>query len=113
MATRYGRRAADDTFEYHDSKESLREAEDREALDGISFVFGLIGLIAGSLIAYAMLLKFGTQWPKWLRFGVVIASGGSLAYVLAKLSHILWVTIWICIFLATAWGLVSLLWKAV
>lgn len=127
MATRYGRRAADGTFEYHDSKESLQEAVEREERESnekfredLAGLFGLIGLIAGGWIAYSMLGKFGAEWPKWLRFALVIAGGGTLAYVLAKLTGIICNTIKFCISLAILsgmglllWSLANLLWKAV
>lgn len=36
MGTRFGRRAADGTYEYHDSKESLVAAERRDNSDEIA-----------------------------------------------------------------------------
>ena len=45
MGTRFGRRAADGTYEYHDSKESLVAAERRDSSDARSGLFGLIGLL--------------------------------------------------------------------
>lgn len=45
MATRFDRRAADGSFEYHDSKESLAASERRENSDARAGLFGLIGLL--------------------------------------------------------------------
>jgi hypothetical protein len=90
MGTRFGRRAADGTYEYHDSKESLVAAERRDSSDARSGLFGLIGLLVGGVLTYIVLIKVGTDWPKWLRFGLVIAGAGGLAYVLAKFADLIW-----------------------
>jgi hypothetical protein len=88
MGTRFGRRAADGTYEYHDSKESLVAAERRDSSDARSGLFGLIGLLVGGVLTYIVLIKVGTDWPKWLRFGLVVAGAGGLAYVLAKFADL-------------------------
>ena len=80
MATRFGRRAADGTYEYHDSRESMIAAEGRENSDARAGLCGLIGLLVGGVLSYVALLKFGMEWPKWLRFALVIAGGGTLAH---------------------------------
>lgn len=113
MATRFGRRAADGTYEYHDSRESMIAAEGRENSDTRAGLFGLIGLLVGGVLTYVALLKFGMEWPKWLRFGLVIAGGGSLAYVLAKFADILWQIILTLVFLGIVWGVGSLIWSLV
>ena len=46
MATRFGRRAADGTFEYRDSRESMIAAEGRENSDARAGLFGLIGVVS-------------------------------------------------------------------
>src|ERR1041384_8081495 len=96
MGTRFGRRAADGTYEYHDSRESLDEAEraeravlDEESNAGFAFLFGVIGLLVGGVLTRAALLKYGIDWPKEVRFGLVIAGAGVLAYLLAKFGKIL------------------------
>lgn len=113
MGTRFGRRAADGTFEYHDSKESLVTAERRENSDARAGFFGLIGLLAGGVLTYVALLKVGMEWPKWLRFGLVIAGAGGLAYVLAKFADLIWNIVLCLVLLAVLWGLGSWLWKAI
>ena len=110
MATRYGRRAADGTIEYHDTKEALVAAEGRENSDARAGLFGLIGLLVGGVLTYVVLLKYGGSWPKWLRFGLVITGGGSLAYVLAKFADIIWQIIMTLILLAVVWGIGSWIW---
>lgn len=50
MGTRFGRRAADGTYEYHDSKESLVAAERRDNSDARAGLFGLIGLLVGGVL---------------------------------------------------------------
>lgn len=114
MGTRFGRHAADGTYEYHDSKESLVAAERRDNSDARAGLFGLIGLLVGGVLTYVALLKVGgMEWPKWLRFGLVIVGGGGLAYVLAKFADLLWNIILTLFLLALLWGLGSVLWKAV
>lgn len=46
MGTRFGRRAADGTFEYHDSRESLVAAKRSENSDARAGLFGFIGLLS-------------------------------------------------------------------
>lgn len=113
MGTRFGRRAADGTYEYHDSKESLVAAERRDNSDARSGLFGLIGLLVGGVLTYVALLKVGMDWPKWLRFGLVIAGGGGLAYVLAKFADLIWNIILSLVLLVVLWGIGSWLWKAI
>ena len=113
MSTRFGRRAADGTFEYHGSKESLIAAQRRAASESRAGLFGLIGLLVGGVLTYVALLKFGMEWPKWLRFGLIIAGGGSLAYVLAKFADIIWQIILTLILLAVVWGIGSWIWGLV
>ena len=113
MGTRFGRRAADGTYEYHDSKESLVAAERRDNSDARAGLFGLIGLLVGGVLTYVALLKFGAEWPKWLRFGLVIAGGGGLAYILAKFADIIWSILMSLLLLAVLWGVGSWIWKAV
>lgn len=107
MSTRFGRRAADGTFEYHGSKESLIAAQRRENSETRSGLFGLIGLLIGGVLTYVALLKFGAEWPKWLRFGLVIAGGGGLAYILAKFADIIWGILMSLLLLAILWGVGS------
>jgi hypothetical protein len=52
LSTRFGRRAADGTFEYHGSKESLIASQRREASETRSGLFGLIGLLVGGVLTY-------------------------------------------------------------
>jgi len=113
MSTRFGRRAADGTFEYHDSKESLVAAERRDSSDARAGLFGLIGLLAGGVLTYVVLLKVGMEWSKWLRFGLVIAGAGGLAYVLARFADLIWNIILGLVLLAVLWGIGSWIWKAV
>lgn len=42
------------------------------------------------MLTYVALLKLGTDWPKWLRFGLVVVGAGGVAYVLAKLADLIW-----------------------
>ena len=85
-------------------------AEGRENSDARAGLFGLIGLLVGGVLTYVALLKYGVTWPKWLRFGFVIAGGGSLAYVLAKFADILWKIILTLVLLGVVWSVGSLLW---
>src|SRR6218665_2621324 len=103
MGTRFGRRAADGTFEYHDNKESLVAAERRDSSDARSGLFGLIRPLVGGVLTYIVLIKVGTEWPKWLRFGLVIAGAGGLAYILAKFADLIW-NIILSLVLLAVWG---------
>lgn len=113
MGTRFGRRAADGTVEYHDSHESLVAAKRSENSDARAGLFGFIGLLIGGVLTYIALLKLGADWPKWLRFGLVVVGAGGSAYVLAKLAGLIWNIILTLVLLGVLYGIGSLIWKAV
>jgi hypothetical protein len=113
MGTRFGRRSADGTYEYHDSKESLIAAERSENSEMRSGLFGLIGLLVGGVLTYVALLKLGgMEWPKWLRFGLVIAGGGVLGFTLSKLADLIWNILLALLLVGVMWGIGSVIWKA-
>jgi hypothetical protein len=114
MGTRFGRRAADGTFEYHDSMEELQGAEQSENSGARAVLFGLAGLLIGGFLTYTALRTFGAMdWPKWCRFVLVIAGGGVSAYVLAKLADLIWNVFLALVALAIVWGIGTLIWNAV
>jgi hypothetical protein len=110
---RFGRRAADGTYEYHDNKDSVVAAERREDSESRAGIFGLIGLLVGGVLTYVVLLKLGTAWPKWLRFALVVVGAGGTSYVLAKLADLIWNIILAVVLLAIVYGIGVLIWKAV
>lgn len=114
MGTRFGRRAADGTYEYHDSKESLVAAERRENSETRGGLFGLIGVLIGGVFTYVALLKFGgTEWPKWLRFSLIIAGAGVAGFMLAKFADLIWNIILTLLLIAVIYGVGSAIWRAV
>lgn len=112
MAPRYGRRIADGTYEYHDSKAPLDEARERDSRSERAGLFGLIGVLIGGLLSYFFVHKWGTDWPKWLRFGLVIGGAGISAYVLAMLADWIWDAVRIVLLLGLLYGLGHFLWQA-
>ena len=88
MATRYGRRAADGTIEYHDTKEALVAAEGRENSEARAGLFGLIGLLVGGVLTYIVLIKVGTDWP------LLTGQDADLANVQAMLDGKQSMTVW-------------------
>ena len=74
---------------------------------------GQVRLLVGGVLTYVGLLKVGADWPKWLRFSLVIAGGGGLAYILAKFADIIWGILMSLLLLAILWGVGSWIWKAV
>ncbi len=113
MRTRYSRRVDADTYEYHDSKESLDEAVRIEFSEARAGLFGLAGLLIGGVLTYFWLLKHGTDLPKWIRFGLLFVGAGGAAYVLAKLADLIWNVIIAIILISILYGIASLLWKAI
>lgn len=113
MSTRFGRRAADGTFEYHGSRESLLAAERQENSEARAGLFGLMGLLIGGVLSYVALLKVGMDWPKWLRFAFVIAGGGMFAYVLARFADLIWGILMSLLLVAALWGVGALIWRLV
>jgi hypothetical protein len=89
MVKRFGRYAMNGTMEYYDTYAELLAAQKREYARVRTFCFGLIGLIAGGMLAYALLLWMQVD-SKMVRFAGVIVGiwfGGVLA---ASLSALLW-----------------------
>lgn len=113
MSTRYGRRAADGTLEYHDSKETLIAAERRESSESRAGFFGLIGLLLGGVLTYVAILKLGVMdWPKWLRLSCIVLGAGVGAFTLSKLADLIWSVIQFLIGIAVLYGIGSILWNA-
>ena len=113
MATRYGRRLSDGTYEYHDSRESLLEAERRETSQRRAEKFGLWGAIVGGVVAAIVLHQIGNEMPKWLRFGLVIGAGAASAWVLAKFADAISTIFTFAIGLAVIGGIGAVIWKLV
>ena len=89
MAKRFGRRALNGTMEYYDNYEELLVSQRRDNERARSVLCGVIGLIAGGMLAYA-LLRWVHVDSRVVRFAGVIAGiwlGGILG---ASLSALLW-----------------------
>lgn len=65
------------------------------------------------MLTYLVLMKVGTDWPRWLRFGLVVVGAGGLAYVLAKLADLIWNVILTLVLLGVLYGICLLIWNAV
>lgn len=114
MSTRYGRRTADGTYEYHDSVASLDESVKREKSEFRAAIFGFIGLIVGGVLTYRGLSSLGLMdWPKWVRFILVILGAGVVAYALARLADLIWSIAVILLTLAVLWVIGVFVWDAI
>jgi hypothetical protein len=129
MGTRFGRRTAGGTYEYHDSEASLRASEDAEAREIARTqhmpLFGTIGLLLGGILTHAALSKLGAHlppsvadWaPQWLakacRFVLVIAGAGTGAWLLARSAQLIWATILALFAAGIVCAIGALLWKVV
>jgi hypothetical protein len=113
MGIRFGRRMANGTTEYHDSRESLAAAIQRDERASRASFFGLLGLLAGGVLTYIVLIKTGMHWPKWLRFALVIAGSGGASWVLHKFADLIWNVFVILAALAAACAVGALLWRLV
>lgn len=113
MSTRFGRRTATGNFEYHDSKESLMAAQRKENRQARAVLFGLAGLVIGGMLTYFMLQRFGMEWPKWLRFALVLAGSGILAYVLVRFAELLWKFVLCLIVIGVVWVIGTVIWRIV
>ncbi len=114
MTTRYSRRAADGTTEYHDRKETLIEADRRENSEDRAGLFGFVGLLLGGILAYTAFHKLGgMDLPKWFRFSGVVVGAGVGAIILAKLADFIWGLIMTLILLGIIYGIGALIWRTV
>lgn len=114
MATRYGRRRRDGTYEYHDSEASLQAAKRQEGREARAGFFGFVGLLIGGWLAYLGLQYIGAaDWPKWTRFVGVLVGAGVCATLFFKLAEVVWklFVALLAIVLLLAIGL--FLWKSV
>jgi hypothetical protein len=91
----------------------MAAAELRESSDSRATLFGLLGLFAGGVLTYIALHKSGMNWPKWLRFSLVLIGSGTLGYVFHKLADIISYIIRLFFLLVIAGTIVLLIWKAV
>jgi phage shock protein PspC (stress-responsive transcriptional regulator) len=85
MGTRYGRRAADGTTEYYDSKSKLSEAQDAEDLAQLRFYFTFAGLVLGGIATYWAISHFNGT-PRLIRFLSVLLGAAAGAYLLRRLA---------------------------
>lgn len=113
MATRYGRRASDGTFEYHSDRGSLVAAVERERSKERAFLFGLVGLFIGGFIAYGFVRTHGVQtWSKWGKFVCIMGSAGLGAYVFAKLADLIWNLILVALLVGIVVGIGAIIWRS-
>ncbi len=113
MATRFSRRTSQGNWEHHDDAASRDAAVQRENRSDRSSLFGLLGLLIFGVITWLVVMKHGADWPKWLRFGTVLAGAGVGAFVLSRLAELIWKLIVLAFGLALLYGIVALIWKAV
>ena len=100
MAKRFGRRALNGTMEYYDNRDECLAAQRRE-LAGIRMVFfGIIGAIAGGILAYS-LLRWMHVDSRLIRLIAVIVGAWLGGIIGANLSALLWTILkWTLILMA-------------
>lgn len=89
MAKRYGRRRLNGMMEYSDNYDELLASHRRESAQVQAVVFGIIGLIAGVVLAHMF-----TQWmlvdSRLIRWADVIIGSLISAKLCAQLAPLLW-----------------------
>ena len=114
MGTRFGRRVANGTTEYYDSRQQLDEAVERERKEGEKAFFGFLGVAIGGIGAYALIHIAGfDHWAKFLRFALVIAGAGLTSYVMVKCSSALINIFSFLVGAAVLFGIGALVWHFV
>lgn len=114
MGTRFGRRLADGTTEYFDSRQQLDAAVEQERKEGEKALFGFLGVVVGGVGTYALIGSAGAdQWPKLLRFLAVLSGAGVTSYVLMKLSSALMAIFSFLLGSAVLVGIGALIWHFV
>lgn len=112
--TRYSRRTAGGNLEYHDSAASMNASARSEESANRAFIFGVLGFIAGGVLTWFAIIHFGgIDWPKWIRFVLVLAGAAVSATVLSILADI----IMMLISIAFGFGVIGfigwIIWKLV
>lgn len=112
MGTRYSQRLENGTSEHYDSQEEMAAAQQARFNDNIQMWFALGGLLIGGLIAYSFTQAVIPDWPKFIRFSLVVASAIGLAVLLARIAIVVFNVAMTILGFAILFGIGSLIWKA-
>jgi len=91
MGQRFSWRRDDGTIEYYDTKEEVDAARSAEFFEHLASFFALAGFVIGGLLTYMGMQFFGgTDWPKLVRFSVVVAAALGSAVVSVLLTRVIY-----------------------
>src|SRR6185436_6401604 len=77
MSTRYSRYRGDGTAEHYDSAAERDAAEKASSDENIRSLFAMGGLVLAGIGMYWLTQHYVPEWPKAIRFGLVV--GGVIA----------------------------------
>lgn len=110
--TRYTERFKDGTSVHYDSADDLAAAQQARFNDSVQGWFAFGGLIIGGFIAYSFTNAVIPDWPKFIKFIIVILSAVGLSVLLSRVAVVVF-NIAAAIFgIAVLVGIGSLIWKA-
>lgn len=111
--TRYSERLKNDISAHYDSADDLAAAQQARLNDSVQGWFALGGLIVGGFIAYSFTNAVIPDWPKLVRFVLVLSCAIGLSFLLARIAVVIF-NIAVAIFgFAVLIGIGSLIWKAI
>lgn len=110
MANRFGRRRIDGIFEYSDSLEELQSSASQEDEEHLKEILALIGLVLGATMMYVLIGRHVPDWPKVLRFALILGGASLCGVVCASSAVVLRTLLPICFTLGVLGGFGYLLW---
>lgn len=116
MATRYSYRRNDGTVVYLDTEQEVLEERRRDLgqpakLFDFSGVAAIFGFFISVLVVCATFygLDLGTQWPKWVRFLIMLVAIAGGTYLAGRIGWFLFYSIWIVLGVGLVVGVLSVL----
>lgn len=110
--TRYSERFEDGTSAHYDSADALVAAQQARFNDSVQGWFAFGGLVLGVILAYSFTSTVIPDWPKIIRFIIVILSAIGLSVLLARVAVVVFNIAITVLGFGLLIGIGSLIWKA-
>ena len=112
MAKRFSRMRDDGIVETSDSLSELAASAVRESDAAARSTFALIGLFLGGIVTYVLVNHYAPDWPKVMRFSMLLVGACSSAFIFSRLALALRMVVGIAVGVSILGGIGYLVWKA-